>query len=220
MKIDDPKIVALRELVTAAQQEFDMAVAFHEVWKPATYDKALHSRLGTSFATQAFIVMRTALRREMLLAMIRLWDSNQNAIRMQSVFDALHNQEMIEGLALERVDRLGMAEAIDEMKDDLNKRAKEATELIGKYMKGGKSRAVFEKLLALRHQRLAHRQLERTKAAAKGASATDEEIEEFYQDNSKLIEMLLSVVKAIAYAPQETAYIYGFYADHFWRKVT
>jgi len=38
MEIDDPKIVALREQVTAAQQEFDMAVAFHEVWKPATYD--------------------------------------------------------------------------------------------------------------------------------------------------------------------------------------
>ena len=46
MEIDDPEIVALREKVTAAQQEFDMAVTFHEVWKPATYDQDLHSRMG------------------------------------------------------------------------------------------------------------------------------------------------------------------------------
>ena len=31
MEIDDPKIVALREKMTAAQQEFDMAVTFREV---------------------------------------------------------------------------------------------------------------------------------------------------------------------------------------------
>jgi hypothetical protein len=39
MEIDDPKIVALREKVTAAQQEFDMAVMFHEVgdsWSEGT----------------------------------------------------------------------------------------------------------------------------------------------------------------------------------------
>jgi hypothetical protein len=82
MEIDDPKIVALRHKVTAAQQEFDMAVTFHEIWKPAAYDQALHSRLGESFATQAFLVTRTALRREMVLALIRLWDKRQRAIRM------------------------------------------------------------------------------------------------------------------------------------------
>jgi hypothetical protein len=69
MEIDDPKIVALREKVTAAQQEFDMAVTFHEVWKPAAYDKDLHSRMGNSFASQAFLITRTALRREMVLAL-------------------------------------------------------------------------------------------------------------------------------------------------------
>ena len=53
MEIDDLKIVDLRKLVLAAKQEFDMAVAFHEVWKPATYDSDLHSRLGKSYATQA-----------------------------------------------------------------------------------------------------------------------------------------------------------------------
>ncbi len=70
MTIDDPKIVALRAKVTAAQQEFDLAVAFHEVWKPAAYDKNLHSCMGKSYASEAFLVTRTALRREVVLAVI------------------------------------------------------------------------------------------------------------------------------------------------------
>ena len=53
MEIDDPKIVALREKVTAAQQEFDMAIAFHEIWKPTAYDKNLHSRMGRSYLKSA-----------------------------------------------------------------------------------------------------------------------------------------------------------------------
>ena len=55
MSAIDPKIAAkiasLREQVNAAQQEFDMAIAFHETWKPAAYDADLHKRMGTSFAT-------------------------------------------------------------------------------------------------------------------------------------------------------------------------
>ena len=54
MEIDDPKIVALRKKVTAAQQEFDMAVTFHEVWKPAAYDQELHRRLGNPMLPRLF----------------------------------------------------------------------------------------------------------------------------------------------------------------------
>ena len=42
MNITDPKIVALRANVKAAQQEFDLAVTFHETWKPTAYD---HDRI-------------------------------------------------------------------------------------------------------------------------------------------------------------------------------
>ena len=51
MNAFDPKIAAdiasLRKQVEAAQQEFDMAVRFHETWKPLAYDKDLHNRMGT-----------------------------------------------------------------------------------------------------------------------------------------------------------------------------
>jgi hypothetical protein len=214
MEINDPKIVALREKVTAAQQEFDMAVTFHEVWKPAACDKDLHSRMGKSYASQAFLITRTALRREMLLALTRLWDTNKQAIRMQSVAADLRDKEVIDALAADRVDRLGLPEAIDQMRLDLKKRAAEAIVLLNKYMEGGSHNAILKKLLALRHERLAHRQL--TPAIPTGATATDEEIEEFYQDNSTLIHVLLSLVKAMGYDPQETAGVYRHYAGLFW----
>jgi hypothetical protein len=214
MEIDDPKIVALRQNVTAAQQEFDMAVTFHEIWKPAAYDRDLHSRLGESLATQAFLVTRVALRREMVLALIRLWDTNPRTIRMQSIWATLRDKEVVEALALDRVLRLGFQEAINEMREDLGKRAETVVALISKYMEGGPSNNVLETLRALRHERLAHRQL--SPATAPGASATDEEIEEFYQDNSKLIHILLSLVNAMAYDPEDTAKVFHHYATCFW----
>jgi hypothetical protein len=222
MEIDDPKIIALREQVTAAQQEFDMAVAFHEVWQPATYDKDLHNRLGTSFATQAFLIARTALRREMLLALMRLWDDTRfgEHIRMQGIWAMLRDKEVIDVIALDRAKRIGLHDLIDDVRDDIGKRAKKAVLLIGKYMKGGKNFTVFENLRALRNERLAHRQLNRTPTIATGADASDKEIEEFFQDSSQLIAILLGVVNAIAYDPQDTANVYGFYARHFWKKVT
>jgi hypothetical protein len=214
MEMNNPKIVALREKVTAAQQEFDMAVTFHEVWKPAAYDKDLHSRMGKSYASQAFLIVRTALRREMVLALIRLWDTNTKAIRMQSIAATLGEKEVIDDLVAERVNGLGLPEAIDEIRLELGKLASDVILLIRKYMQGGSHDAVLKKLLALRHQRLAHRQL--APASATGASATDKEIEEFYQDNSKLIHILLSLVNAMAYDPEDTANVYRHYASHFW----
>jgi hypothetical protein len=217
MQIDDPKISALREKVTAAQQEFDMAVTFHEVWKPAAHDKDLHNRLGKSYASQAFLIMRTALRREMVLALIRLWDTNKQAVRMQSIAATLRETEVIDTLAADRVDRLGLPEAVDEMRADLSKRASEVISLVNKYMEGGSHDAVLKKLLVLRHERLAHRAL--APAAATGASVADKEIEEFYQDNSRLIHVLLSLVNAVAYDPEDTAGVYRRYAELFWAGV-
>ena len=76
MDINDPRITALRAKVTAAHEEFDMAVTFHEAWKPAAYDSDLHVRMGASYASHTFLTVRTALRREMLLALMRLWDND------------------------------------------------------------------------------------------------------------------------------------------------
>ena len=98
MATTDPKILALRQKVEAAQQEFDMAVTFHEVWKPAAYDTDLHARMGTSYATQAFLITRTALRREMVLALMRIWDRDPRSVGMQLIIDAIQTNDMMSAL--------------------------------------------------------------------------------------------------------------------------
>lgn len=216
MNTDDPKITELQAKVTAAQQEFDLAVAFHEIWKPTAYDRDLHGRLGVSYATQAFRVIRTALRRELILALIRLWDKDGRAIGMECIARALEKKEVIDALTSARVDQ--SSEIFEAIRADLSEKAKKAIPLVHKYIKDdGAGNAVYKKLLSLRNERLAHRQVE-TKARATGATATDEEIEEFYQDNSKLVHILLSVFNAMAYDPEDTARVFGFYAIHFWNR--
>lgn len=212
----DPRIANLRHEVAAAQQEFDLAIMFHEVWKPTAYDTDLHVRMGRSYASQAFLVVRTALRREMMLALVRLWDKSRQAVRMQSIAATLRSGNLIDVLAKHRVDAIGLPEAFGEMRTDLGKLADEVVELVGKYSDGGSHGAVLEKLLTLRHERLAHRQVAPSTATATGADATDDEIEEFYRDNSRLVHVLLSLVNAVAYDPEDTAEMYRHYAGHFW----
>jgi len=214
MKTDDPEITKLQAKVTAAQQEFDLAVAFHEIWKPTAYDQDLHGRLGVSYATQAFRVIRTALRRELILALIRLWDKDGRAVGMECIVNALRKQEVIGALTLARVDR--SSEVFEAIRADLSEKADKVILLVDKYIKDDRAgNAVYKKLRFLRNERLAHRQVE-TKARATGATATDEEIEEFYQDNSKLVHILLSIFNAMAYDPEDTARVFGFYASNFW----
>ena len=102
------------------------------------------------------------------------------------------------------------------MRADLSEKADKAISLVDKYIKhDGAGNAVYKKLRSLRNERLAHRQV-KTKARATGATATDEEIEEFYQDNSKLVHILLGIFNAMAYDPADAANVFGFYASHFW----
>ena len=191
-----------------------MAVTFHEVWKPSAYDKGLHNRMGVSYATNAFHVVRMALRREMLLALMRLWDNNGNAIGMKSVAKTLGDKDVIDALATDRASRIRMAGIEDEMRQCLSQQANEAIALVNKYYVKGSHGKVLEKLKFLRDKHLAHKEI-----AATGVSATDEEIESFYQDNSKLIHLLISLVEAVAYNPEDTAGIYRNHATFFWAGV-
>lgn len=217
MKITDQKIVSLRKKVDAAHQEFDMAVTFHEVWKPAAFDSDLHRRMGTSYAANAFFVVRTALRREMLLALMRLWDNNARAIGMDSIAATLRDKRVINALAADRVVRRRLPEAEGQMRKDLGQLADAAITLIDKYSKGGSHEAVRRKLKRLRNERLAHRQTEATALAEPDATAI--EIESFYQDMSELIGLLLSLVIAMAYNPADTGHVYCHHANFFWASV-
>jgi hypothetical protein len=208
------RIDELREKVRAAQQEFDMAITFHEMWKPAAYDKDLHARMGTSYATQAFLIARTALRRETVLALMRLWDRGARAIGMPAIADAIQSKDVMDSLSDERAARMGIPDAAAQIRADLDQKANTVLRIVAKYRRGASHGAVLEKLRSLRNERLAHRQAVRT--AAPGIDITDQEVEEFYHDNSQLIQILLSLIDGMAYDPKDSESVYRRYAGYFW----
>jgi hypothetical protein len=145
----DP-IAALREKVKAAVHEYDAVVQFHESWRIAAHDKALQERVSHSFVGQTFLVVRRALRREMLLALYRLWDPQTKTVHMVSVADDLENPVILDVLWPEAW-----------MHEEPRARAAEAAALIRKYEKGGPSYSTLLELRKLRHQHLAHHQVGR-----------------------------------------------------------
>lgn len=218
-KTTNPEIVSLRAHMQAAQDEFDLAVVCHEVWKPTTCDKDLHQRMGVSYATNAFRVIVTALRREVLLALMRLWDKSRGNVRLHDIGRRLSDSDgrLVDALAADRAARFNDVHIEGEMREHMRRQAKEVTDLIQDYAKGGRNEAIIEKLRTVRHERLAHRHIEPT--AATGPSLTDDEIEAFYQDNSKIIRILLSLVSGIGYDPEKTGEVFRHHASFFWAGV-
>jgi hypothetical protein len=217
MNFDD-EMERMKEAVKATQEEIDMAVIFHETWKPTAYDEDLHKRMGHSFATHSFQVVRLSLRREMLLALMRLWDTNKQALRVTAIADKLRDKEFFDAIVAKRAADMGLpsADLTDAVRQTLQPKRDAVVRLVRKYSEGGAGYAVFEKLKALRHERLAHRQIAETHASTTTADATDEEIESFYEDNLELIRLLLSLVLATVCDPKDVAGVYHFYAKFFW----
>ena len=96
---------------------------------------------------------------------------------------------------------------------DLQRLAEEVKILIRKYMAGGTHEAVLKMAVSLRHERLAHRQVA---ASTPVPDTFDVNVECFYADNSRIVALLMHLVKATAYDPSETAGIYRQYSKHFW----
>jgi hypothetical protein len=216
MNINHRKIVSLREKVVAAREEFDLAITFHESWKPTAYDEDLHKRMGASYATNTFLVVRAALRREMLLGLMRLWDKDARAVGMESIAVTLRDRNVINALAADRAARIGLPEAEGAMRKELGQRASAAIVLIDKYSKCGSHEAVLRKFRRLRNERLAHRQ---TTAVVAQVDPTAGEVEAFYQDISKLIRLLATLVLKQAYNPEDTGHVFRDYATFFWAGV-
>lgn len=218
----------MKKMVDAARQEIELAVMFHETWRPSAYDTDLHDRIGSSYAGNAFLIIRMSLRRELLLALNRIWDTNKRSVRMGWIADRLRDKKFFEALLEHRTQRLGMKSsfASGAIREALTSKRVKVLALIGKYS-GGCGALVLEKLTKVRHEHLAHRQLPMTPAAIDQVSqcdtesesvdlATADEIEAFYQDNLDLISLLLSLVQAHSYDMSQAAKVYRHHAKFFW----
>ncbi len=225
-------IERLKKLVDTARQEIELAVMFHETWRPAAYDTSLHDRIGTSYAAHAFQIIRLSLRRELLLALTRLWDKDKRAVGMIQIADRLQDPLFFEALVQFRALRMGLRSRFnpDPMRDALTPKRDLIVSLINKYSENGSSSDVFNKLRTLRNERLAHRQLPSAPLAVVGAEAprrsgedgdgpiwaTDVEIEAFYQDNLEIVRLLLSLVQGIAFDLSDATKVYKHHAKFFW----
>jgi len=205
----------LKEQVSAAEQEIITAVVLHESWKPTVRDTALLNRMGKSFATNTFSVIRLALRREVLLALLRVWDAQHKAISVSRIVAELRKPDAVEMPISARSD--GESFFADHLRHYLPKKIASAGALVDKYAKGGESAGVMKSLLRQRNVSLAHRQQEPEKAT--GSNATDDEIEEFYQDTCRIIEHLMSAVRATSLDMNDTADVYAHHARFFWAAV-
>jgi hypothetical protein len=244
MKIDDPKILKLRALVKAATEEFESAIAYHEAWKPAAHDSELHKRIGTSFAANTFFVVRIALRREMLMALMRIWDTNRQTIQMEFIVKALADEKVVDALAAESEahwhgleipeltdipteQRDEWIEAIHRKESDfgrqqsdaLRQNARDAIEIFGAHSRGGPHYSTLNKLRKLRHERLAHRHIAATSEEIARADPTYEQIETVYQNTLKLMRLLRLSVENVDWDPSNTAEIRRRHSELFWASV-
>jgi hypothetical protein len=211
------QIEALRIAIKAAEAEALMAVAFHETWKPTAYDGELHRRMGLSYATQAFQIIRLALRREMLLTLMRIWDTNKQALRITVIKDKLRDEAIFDAVVDLWAGSGSTPWTKQAMRRDLEPKRARVVELVQKYLVGGSGFTVLDGLRTLRHERLAHHQPTESKAEAATADTTDEEIEAFYEDTLEIVRLLLTLIWGRALAlSDDVAGVYRHYAKFFW----
>jgi hypothetical protein len=207
-------------LVAAAEDEMLLAVMFHETWKPTAYDGDLRDRIGGSYAAHTFEIIRLALRREVVMALMRLWDDHRQALKINSIVDILQSGECFDALMRERVSVLGVpeedADAIREM--ELRQRDEMVT-LVRKHTHSNDPSPLLDRLRTIRHEQLAHRQAEQPTDPA-DLLATDEEVEELYQDTRKIINyMALLLLGRSFYLALDSGRSYRESAQYFWESV-
>lgn len=219
----DQRLECLKTLVKAARDEILLVVTFHETWKPTVYDESLIQRMGKSYATHTFLIIRSALRREVLLGLTRLWDKNRQALSMTRIGEMLRDRPLFDALVTQRAAHFSKDfDTSAAMRAALTPKRDTVLRIVRKYLPDGEGSAVLERLKTLRNQHLAHRQLgdDQDETTAPPADATDSEIEVFYADTIELVTALLSLVFGEAFdIGTDATGLYKFHGNFFWAAV-
>jgi hypothetical protein len=203
--------------VEAARDEALLAVQFHETWRPTVADPDLLERMGNSFATHSFHIIRIALRREVLLALMRLWDNDSRSVKVTAIAELLRNNRLFEALVCQRTKALGYSvDVTDSIHEALKQKRDDILRLVRKYTASSGQTTVLDRLRTLRHEQLAHRQAHNPTDPAE-LRHTDEEVEEFYQDTLEIVRLMLSVLLGTAFdIARDGGDVYRHHADFFW----
>lgn len=241
MTFEPRQIADLEEIVRVAIEEFDEVIACYEIWRPMVVDGHLHKRLGRSRATNAFRTLRGAMRREVLLGLTKLWDTDQRSVSLPRMIKGLNSPEIVDFFAEKCAAQWGELpinfgdDLPEEKRIELRKLSEEgerkfgrdqAAKLRGSVLEAlgilegyhvGDKKEVLDHLRHLRNKHIAHRDLNPPPSKADPASQDDEAVEQFYQDMSRCIHLLVGIVNNCDYRPDETAELRRTYASLLWR---
>lgn len=211
-----PNIAAMADQLGKIQEEFDVAIAAHASWRPAAYDADLHSRMGVSYATNTFNIIRGALWRECVLALGRIWDRDQNTIKLTAMRRDLEHPDFMDVLMAHRKTRSVPPEIEAMMRDQLREKAARLAETLASFDQRGSRSSAIEHLRTVRNS-LAHRPL--SAASIGEVTLDDTQLEEIFNGTAEVISGLWSLLAATAYSPLEANGVWSHYARHFWTHV-
>ena len=205
----------LRETVLVAEEQAVIAAMFHETWAPTVMDAELSARMGTSYARHSFQIIGWALRRELILALMRMWDRRRDSLSVKHIGEWLSDDCNFEVLLQERAVGLHSKPALimDMLRQTLSEPRQRAAATISQYMRGGAKFDAFERLRMVRHKRLAHRDLDTPPDAV---DPTDTQVVELFRDTLGLVTDLLHLVNGKAFDLEGAAGVYAHYAKYFW----
>ena len=226
-------VAELKKRIRAAVDVLDNAIAFHEAWKPTATNASLHQQMGRSFATNTFLSIRAALRRQTLITLMQLWERNDNGVHLLDFLTVLKEPSVQEALIDDKLNRWRtVRQGIDDvsiiqtfqpsefelavLEASLRQNLVDATTSLQKYEPENAGGVLLKKIKSLRDKRLAHHDLT---DGAGNFDETDQAIETFYQDTFEVVQKLLSAVAGISYSPEETATMRQRHAELFWASV-
>lgn len=213
------RIEKLKRQLKAACDEFRQAVAFHETWKPAVFDQAVAGRVGVSFASHSFHVIKMALRREMLMSLLRIWDSERRGPRLSRIGNTLKDSAVSKEIVRRNVASRAYHYSSVTPESACETAALEVRCLadeIASYV-DGPNQATLSYLTEVRHRVFAHRDLDQT--IARPPDVDEKSIEDFYQVTARLLRELVLIIDLKDYHPDGEAYTYGKAAELFWAGV-
>ena len=209
------ELTQFKVMVSICEEQAVMAAMFHETWSPTVEDAELSARMGTSFARQTFHIIAWALRRELILALMRIWDGRKDTPNMKRICQWLGEEANYKLLLQERA-RLISSNPDSIMyllRESLDPARRRISASIAKYMAGGEKFAAIERLRIVRNKRLAHRDLETPLDAV---DPTDDQVVQLYVDTLALVTDLLHLVNGTAFDLREASGVYKHHARFFW----
>lgn len=193
----EQQIKALEARSLAAGREWQDFVSFYEVWKPAVQDQQLLRRLDETLAGNAFVTIRAALQRELIMSIMRIWDDHDSTICLRKIMILLDDHRTLGAIVHRVIDKTFEGQHTDHAArhEDMLKGYQASVaicqKIIRKY-KAGERLEFFKRLGQLRDEHLAHRQVIREKLP----TGTDDMplFEEFANDTGTLVADLLNII--------------------------